>query len=324
MVKIDQHISRVFEAVIGLPQGSSLAPALFKFFMFDLPQPGANMRISGFADDLLVAAWDKPARAKIRMERYLERLNVFYNQNAISVNVNKSKSLLITGTLNRLTKYTRIECQELKVKMNGEWLQKTDSLRYLGIQLNEKWSLIEHVSNSMGRVSSVMGAMKGLLSKRGMLSDETKLAFYKSAIRPVISYGFPIWNNISSHQMEKLRIAERKYLRWTRADKGGAPGSYKLINSSRVYEDAKIKRLDVWMYELYKKSFDRFASSSNHWMEELFSEESKRRALANEKYRPPEWLYFENQRVPLIDQHGKFLVYNKRIRDGGSIYVEAQ
>ena len=37
--KIGENVSRVFRAVIGLPQGSTLAPTCFKFFIHDITQP---------------------------------------------------------------------------------------------------------------------------------------------------------------------------------------------------------------------------------------------------------------------------------------------
>ena len=70
-VKIEDAVSRVFAAVIGLPQGSALAPILFKFFVQEIPQPRGNTRAYGFADDLLVIARGRPKTIQKNMQRYL-------------------------------------------------------------------------------------------------------------------------------------------------------------------------------------------------------------------------------------------------------------
>lgn len=95
-----------------------------------------------------------------------------------------------------------------------------------------------------------------------MLTAASKTAFYKAAMRLVVSYGFTIWSGVSS-------IPERKYLRWSRSGNGRMSGTFRYLNSTKLYADADIKRIDVWMTELYLKTFQRFKSSKNIWIQEL-------------------------------------------------------
>ena len=321
-VKLDDSISNEFNAPIGLPQGSSLAPALFKFFIFDLPQPRNGMRTYGFADDVLAVASGKPLRAQRHMQHYLQRLQEFYKKNELIVNVAKSQSITITGTLNRLTRRMRSQCKQVSLKMNGNEIPSTTTIKYLGITTNDKYSFVQNTTKAVEKICRTMGSMKHLLARQGLLSQESKLAFYKAAIRPALAYGFPVWSSISSHQMERIRAAERRFLRWTRSDWGR--NGHKYVNSSRLYSEAGVERIDVWMFRLYTNSFDRFRNSNNEWMQELFSANSARRALRNDKYQGPETLFHMNEATPLINAEGKFLHFNRRIRDGHHIYVTAQ
>lgn len=321
-VRIEENISRVFHAVIGLPQGSALAPLLFKFFIHDLPAPGRNMKSFGFADDLLTVAWGQPHWIQLKMQRYLSRLHEYYKNNGLTVNVSKSQAITITGTLNRLTRSTRQQCGQIQVKMDGNIIPKADSLKYLGITINEKYSFVQNTSRAVSKICNTMGCMKRILTCQGLLTPESKVAFYKAAIRPVLAYGFPIWSMISSHQMERIRSAERRFLRWTRRDRGRKELKY--INSSRLYAEANVSRIDVWMIALYLKTFEKFRLSENEWIQAMFNDDSVVRAARPEKYPGPEMLFHHNVIHPLVNDQGKMLHYNRRIRDGGEIYVTAQ
>ena len=322
-MKIEDTVSRIFAAAIGLPQGSSLAPLLFKFYVHDIPQPNGNARAYGFADDLLVVAWGRPKVIQKKMQRYLQRLQAYYEHNGITVNVEKSRALTVTGTLNRMTRQTRAECKLITVAMNGIAIPAVSSLKYLGIVINEKCSFVENVSNAIKKISCTMGAMKKVLTNKNLLTAASKLAFYKAAIRPVMSYAFPMWSGVSSHQMERLRVAERKFIRWTRGDHGRRDG-YRYLNSSVLYKEANVVRINAWMTALYLKQFNKFQISEKPWVAELFSERNQARSERNEKYPAPEYLFHLNTREPLFNQVGCLLHFNKRVRDGGEVYVTAQ
>ena len=95
--------------------------------------------------------------------------------------------------------------------------------------------------------------------------DQTKMAFYKAAVRPILSYGFPIWVGIS-HQMELLRKAKRRFIRWTRSDAGKVPGRYKYIYSKWLYCDAGIGRLDAWLIGIYFTQLEKFGLHRIAWL----------------------------------------------------------
>lgn len=47
----------------------------------------------------------------------------------------------------------------------------------------------------------------------GGLPQEVRLLIYRQVTKPDIIYAFPAWFGISSHQMEKLRLCERRVFR---------------------------------------------------------------------------------------------------------------
>lgn len=70
--------------------------------------------------------------------------------------------------------------------------------------------------------------------------------FYKTIIRPILTYASPIWANpslTSSSQMERIRLSERKILRST-TNTHRKRGCFRFTNNSTLYQKAKTPRID--------------------------------------------------------------------------------
>lgn len=91
--------------------------------------------------------------------------------------------------------------------------RNTDSFRYFGVIFDSPWRFIEHVDSVLLRAKKAFGMYSKMLSGKRGLSPKVRLVIYGQVIRPIISHAFPIWFGISSHQMERLRLAERRILR---------------------------------------------------------------------------------------------------------------
>ena len=84
VVRMDGVTSSIHVAVVGLPQGAALAPALFKAFVADIPASNnPAVSIVQFADDVAVIATGRPAMANLLMNEYLEKVAKFYFDNGL-------------------------------------------------------------------------------------------------------------------------------------------------------------------------------------------------------------------------------------------------
>lgn len=64
-------------------------------------------------------------------------------------------------------------------------------------------------------------------------------------MRPILTYGFVSWSNISASQMERIRKAERTCIRTCiNARRQFVNGSWILTSNRRLYLDSKIPRID--------------------------------------------------------------------------------
>lgn len=89
------------------------------------------------------------------------------------------------------------------------------------------------------------------LAGRNGLSSKVKMAVYKQIVRPTMAYAFPIWYGISSHQMELIRILERKTLAYCLdlRNRRTEQGHYIAPSLRSIYEGAETKRIDRFMTE---------------------------------------------------------------------------
>lgn len=122
----------------------------------------------------------------------------------------------------------------------------------------------------MVKFNSAKNALSGLLFSQ-LLNVSFKRLLYTVYLRPILTYAAPAWailSNISSHQIEKLRIAERKLIRCT-YNIFRARNSYKYHSNQHVYNTYNYERIDVYIAKLSYKFHERNCLSNNPLIKSL-------------------------------------------------------
>lgn len=160
--------------------------------------------------------------------------------------------------------------------------------------------------------------IRTILYKRQGLACDIKMILYKQLLRPILTYGFPIWFDISSSQMEKIRLLERKLLRiithTSRKD-----NSFLFINNNKLYAKAKVERID----RLLVRNNIRFFNRMTHEQIQLLSDDN----IVNEhftndayKYKSPFYFRYLTNNNLLYDNSGRLTYYHRRYRGLGLVY----
>ena len=88
------------------------------------------------------------------------------------------------------------------------------------------------------------------------LHHRLKRLAYMALIRPIITYGCPIWFNVSASTMEKIRVFGKKCLRASLSQYRSAETNYfYYISNKKLYNEAKVPRIDNFILKLMRNHF---------------------------------------------------------------------
>jgi hypothetical protein len=77
-------------------------------------------------------------------------------------------------------------------KIFGEEIARTNSTRYLGVELNPNLNYKQHVENIRKKCLKTLNVLKCLSNKSWSLDKDGLIVVYKSLIRPNFEYAAPI------------------------------------------------------------------------------------------------------------------------------------
>lgn len=265
-----------------------------------------------YADDILVAATHCKAKIANRdLNNFLTTLADYFDNWRMRLNTPKCSAIIFKGKIGKLYKNARQYIP--RVTIGRETIANVDRLKYLGVVFQENMSFVAHLDHILVKCKGAFAAYSGVMRSRKGLATKLKLAIYRAIIRPRLSYAFSIWSAITSHQMERLRVAERKMLRYCLNLKWKLTewGFYSCPANKLVYELSKLERIDVFMTRVAIGLLDRAADSENELIRRCAIErEDLDRIIHTEGFLTPMCLNkFPNENIV---KDGKLVLYHRR------------
>lgn len=205
-VKINNTFSTLKNIKAGVPQGSILAPLLFIIYLHDLPT-FAKTETALFADDTAIYTHSHSAEVAGRqIQFHINILEKYWRKWQIKINCDKTEVIIITRKFTNIKIYTPI-------KIHGEKIHVKDTAKYLGINLDKRLNLHNHINTLIQKLHYSLKQNYSLLSKRSTLTSKTKKHIYTALIRPVITYSAPILAHLSDTTIKPLQVFQNKILR---------------------------------------------------------------------------------------------------------------
>ncbi|KAI0992166.1 hypothetical protein K3495_g16020, partial [Podosphaera aphanis] len=200
----------------GIPQGSSLSPILFLFFVSTL-LPMLQSRSTaavGFVDDTNILTWSNTTEENCRK---LEK------QHEICERWAKMHGVKFAPEKYQLMHFTRARKKrhnlEATIKIQGQLTKPQSSLRVLGIYFDPKLNWGAHVKNIEEKSNNQIQSISRLTqSTWGATFRKSKL-LYSTIVRPALTYGSSIWaeagpaGKIPERIVKPLRSIQRKSLK---------------------------------------------------------------------------------------------------------------
>ena len=206
-VKIGNCISNFRHPQAGVPQGSVLGPAIFNYYINDIPS-FEKTKIAIYADDTAIYAHSFNAQvATKQVQIHLDMILQFAKQWKIKINNTKTEYFIFSK------KFTNLKVYET-LKVDGVKIQPSKlAVKYLGVYLDKTLSFIPHVNNIIKKGNGAIRLLYPLLNKYSQLSQKNKKLLYTAVIRPILTYAAPVWSSISATQVLKIQRMQNKCLR---------------------------------------------------------------------------------------------------------------
>jgi len=101
--------------------------------------------------------------------------------------------------------------RDFKNFLNNKKLQEEDTIKYLGITIDRRFTFNEHIENIRGKCIKIIHALSKSAKINWGLRHDVLRIIYAGAILPILSYGAPIWieNLERKHNVTKLRRVQR-------------------------------------------------------------------------------------------------------------------
>lgn len=199
----------------GVPQGSVLGPLLFLIYINDMPDVVKYAQLRLFADDSLLYHKIKSKQDQVHLQEDLRNLEKWSKDWQMNFNVSKCEHLSIARTEPVSTSYS----------LNGKDVQQVTTIRYLGINIDQKLNNDEQVQYVAKKATSTLYMLMRALNRA---TSKTRSQAFKSICRPIIEYASCAWSPHQARHIQKLESINRKSFRWAYKIKWKDPISLKM------------------------------------------------------------------------------------------------
>ena len=228
-------MSDFLTVLCGVPQGSVLGPLLFLLYTNDLAN-ASNFNINLFADDTCLSLSNKSLfELEVQCNREAARVNDWFIANKLTTNSKKASNFLLSHCSRGVV--------DFKINMGNVELKRVDSVKYLGIFLDEKVTWSHQIDYLSKRLSSAAGIFSKL---RYYLNVKTMIEMYHSLFNSKLQYAILCWGSASTTKISKLQVLQNKAIR----NMNKAPRYFRLDNYYLNHRILKVK--DLYDLEIAK------------------------------------------------------------------------
>ncbi len=146
VVKMGQFTSNSITLNVGAPQGCVLSPLLYSLYTHDCVSSHSSTSIVKFADDTVVLGLISNNDETAYLGE-VERLTSWCQDNCLSLNVSKTKELIVDFRKRQQRPYTPL-------MISGTPVERVSSFKYLGVNISEDLTWTAHIPSQIRNVCS--------------------------------------------------------------------------------------------------------------------------------------------------------------------------
>ncbi len=141
VVKVGQFTSNSITLNVGVPQGCVLSPLLYSLYTHDCVSSHSSTSIVKFADDTVVLGLINNDDEAAYLDE-VERLTSWCQDNCLSLNVSKTKELIVDFRKRQQQPYTPL-------MISGTPVERVSSFKYLGVNISEDLTWTTHIQTQV-------------------------------------------------------------------------------------------------------------------------------------------------------------------------------
>ena len=178
----------------GVPQGSILGPLLFILYMNDFSRASDLLFSILFADDTSVFSEGQSYTGVIEtLNKELKNIVSWLNSNKLTLNIKKTHYTIFHRS--------RIIIKKLKITLHNQTIFETNSLKFLGVIINNNFKWHAHIGYIKNKISKSIGI---IYKARKYINKQNLINLYYSFIFPYLIYCNEIWGNACQTYLDPL------------------------------------------------------------------------------------------------------------------------
>lgn len=235
--------SPLLQIQCGVPQGSILGPILFILYINDLPLSSELLPIIYADDTNLFLGGRDPVGVVQSINRELIKISDWITCNRLSLNVDKTNFIVFSRT--------KYQDNLPPLCINGSPIRRVNSVKFLGVIIDDKLSWKDHINHIKGKVSKSIGMLS---CARRNLDCITLKRLYFAFVHPYLNYCLDVWGRCSQQYFISLfRLQKRAIRTITFSDRRAH--SAPLFQSLEIpsLESMYILSVSIFMYKFYHR-----------------------------------------------------------------------